>query len=129
VRKNADDLKEALEKVLAPMFCNAMTIASEDQKSKLDKLLNLWESKIKLEDDVVMQLKKPVESWGSFEKAMIDEFPQVVATINQHIDSTFEGYKQQHNAFVQHATGQIQSLANQKQQIEQQAAAAAAAAA
>ncbi|XP_068208038.1 calcium homeostasis endoplasmic reticulum protein-like isoform X2 [Palaemon carinicauda] len=127
VRKNADDLKEALEKVLAPMFCNAMTIASEDQKSKLDKLLNLWESKIKLEDDVVMQLKNPVESWGNFEKAMIDEFPQVVATINQHIDATFEGYKQQHNAFVQHANGQIQSLASQKQQMEQQAAAAAAA--
>ena len=39
VRKNADDLKEALEKVLAPMFCCAMTIASDDQKSKLDKVI------------------------------------------------------------------------------------------
>lgn len=39
VRKNADDLKEALQKVLAPMFCNAMTVASEDQKSKLDKVM------------------------------------------------------------------------------------------
>ncbi|ROT83541.1 Calcium homeostasis endoplasmic reticulum protein [Penaeus vannamei] len=98
VRKNADDLKEALEKVLAPMFCNAMTVASDDQKSKLDKLLSLWESKINLEDVVLLQLKNPVESWGAFEKGLIDEFPQVVATINQHIDATFEGYKQQHNA-------------------------------
>lgn len=40
-----------------------------------------------------------------------------------------QGYKQQHNAFVQHATGQIQALEQQKQQIEQQAAAAAAVAA
>lgn len=39
VRKNADDLKEAIEKVLAPMFCCAMTIASDDQKSKLDKVI------------------------------------------------------------------------------------------
>lgn len=38
VRKNADDLKEALQKVLVPMFCSAMTIASDDQKSKLDKV-------------------------------------------------------------------------------------------
>ncbi|XP_069162329.1 calcium homeostasis endoplasmic reticulum protein isoform X2 [Procambarus clarkii] len=133
VRKNADDLKEALQKVLAPMFCNAMTVASEDQKSKLDKsvtfqLLSLWESKINLEDVVLLQLKNPVESWAASEKALIDEFPQVVATINQHIDATFEGYKQQHNAFVQHATGQIQALEQQKQQLEQQAAAAAAAA-
>lgn len=35
-----------------------------------------------------------------------------------------QGYKQQHNAFVQHATGQIQGLEQQKQQIEQQTAAA-----
>lgn len=40
-----------------------------------------------------------------------------------------QGYKQQHNAFVQHATGQIQGLEQQKQQLEQQAIAAAAAAA
>ncbi|KAK4325591.1 hypothetical protein Pmani_003834 [Petrolisthes manimaculis] len=129
VRKNADDLKEALQKVLVPMFCSAMTIASDDQKSKLDKLLSLWESKINLEEGVLMQLKNPVESWAGFEKAQLGEFPQVVATINQHIDATFEGYKQQHNAFVQHATGQIQALEQQKQQLEQQAIAAAAAAA
>ena len=39
-----------------------------------------------------------------------------------------QGYKQQHNAFVQHATNQIQALEQQKQQLEQQAAAVAAAA-
>ena len=38
VRKNAEDLKEALQKVLAPMFSQAMTIASDDQKLKLDKV-------------------------------------------------------------------------------------------
>lgn len=54
------------------------------------QLLSLWESKINLEDVVLMQLKNPVESWGAFEKGLIDEFPQVVATINQHIDATFE---------------------------------------
>lgn len=31
-----------------------------------------------------------MESWAAFEKGLIDEFPQVVATINQHIDATFE---------------------------------------
>lgn len=54
------------------------------------QLLSLWESKINLEDVVLMQLKNPVESWGAFEKGLIEEFPQVVATINQHIDATFE---------------------------------------
>lgn len=56
----------------------------------LPQLLSLWESKINLEDVVLLQLKNPVESWGAFEKGLIDEFPQVVATINQHIDATFE---------------------------------------
>ena len=54
------------------------------------QLLSLWESKINLEDVVLLQLKNPVESWAAFEKGLIEEFPQVVATINQHIDATFE---------------------------------------
>ena len=56
----------------------------------LFQLLSLWESKIKLESLVVEQLRVPVQSWGEFEKALISEFPQVVATINSHINSTFE---------------------------------------
>lgn len=129
VRKNAEDVKDALQKVLAPMFCNAMAVASNDQKAKLDKLLSLWESKIQLESVVLQQLKTPVESWKAFEQSLVEEFPQVVQTINQHITSTFEGYAQQHNAFVEHASGQIQAIEAQKAQLQQQQQALAVAAA
>ena len=54
------------------------------------QLLSLWESKIKLEPMIVDQLRVPVQSWREFEKALVSDFPQVVATINSHIDSTFE---------------------------------------
>lgn len=61
MRKNADDLKEALEKVLVPMFCSAMTVASDDQKSKLDKVIVSWIQRLLI---IAMSIRLSViETW------------------------------------------------------------------
>jgi hypothetical protein len=38
VRKNAEELKKDLERVVVPMFCNASVNVSEDQLAKLNKV-------------------------------------------------------------------------------------------
>jgi hypothetical protein len=54
------------------------------------QLLALWEGKLKLEDDILVQLQNPKESWVALEKRNLEEFPQVIHTINLHLDTTFE---------------------------------------
>lgn len=90
MRKNADDLKESLETVLAPMYCHAVSCATDDQKAKLDKLLSLWESKMHLDEHLLNQLHSPIESWAAYEKEMLKEYPQVVATVSQHLNAAFD---------------------------------------
>jgi calcium homeostasis ER protein len=38
-RKNAEDLKKALEAVVVPMFCSTSIGITEDQQTKLNKVL------------------------------------------------------------------------------------------
>jgi calcium homeostasis ER protein len=38
-RKNAEDLKKALEEVVVPMFCSTSIGITEDQQTKLNKVL------------------------------------------------------------------------------------------
>lgn len=41
-RKNAEDLKKALEIVVVPMFCNASMDVTEEQMAKLNKVYVIW---------------------------------------------------------------------------------------
>ncbi|XP_018327704.1 calcium homeostasis endoplasmic reticulum protein isoform X2 [Agrilus planipennis] len=120
-RKNAIDLKEALEKVVVPMMCNASIGATEDQAVKLEKLLKLWESKSNyLSSQTVDKMRQPAPSYQQFKTDEIARFANEVAPLAQQTKVTFEGYQQQHQAFVCHAMQQIMDLQNQKQAIEQQ---------
>ncbi|XP_069703277.1 calcium homeostasis endoplasmic reticulum protein isoform X1 [Periplaneta americana] len=120
-RKNAEDLKKALEAVVVPMFCNSSIGITEDQQTKLNKLLNLWESKNNYFDaSVVEKLKNPSRSWSEYQAALITQHAAVITPITTATKQTYEGYQAQHQAFVQHAMQQIQTLEQQKQQVEQQ---------
>jgi len=118
-RKGSVELKEELQRVLVPMFCHAATTAPEDKRPKLEKLLSLWEGKLDLSPAILSQLQQPHETWAQVEKQFQEEFPEVVTAIAQHLDSTFDGYQQQHQAFVQHAMSQLQQLQQQRTQLEQ----------
>ncbi|XP_021925651.1 calcium homeostasis endoplasmic reticulum protein isoform X2 [Zootermopsis nevadensis] len=120
-RKNAEDLKKALEEVVVPMFCNTSIGITEDQQTKLNKLLNLWESKNNYFDaSIVEKLKNPSRSWSEYQATLITQHAAVITPITTATKLTYEGYQAQHQAFVQHALQQIQTLEQQKQQLEQQ---------
>ncbi|XP_063226601.1 LOW QUALITY PROTEIN: calcium homeostasis endoplasmic reticulum protein [Bacillus rossius redtenbacheri] len=120
-RKNAEDLKKALENVVVPMFCNASIGITEEQQSKLNKLLTLWESKNNyFEPSVMEKLKNPSRSWSEYQAGLITQHASAITPITTSTKQTYEGYQTQHQAFVQHALQQIQTIEQQKQLLEQQ---------
>ncbi|KAJ8928040.1 hypothetical protein NQ314_019452 [Rhamnusium bicolor] len=120
-RKNANDLKEALEHVVVPMFCNASIAANDDQRQKLDKLLKLWESKANyLKADTLEKMRHPLQSYQQYQSDQMAKYATEVAALAQQTKITFDGYQAQHQAFVCHAMQQIMDLQQQKQNLEQQ---------
>uniref|UniRef100_A0AAR5QEN0 Calcium homeostasis endoplasmic reticulum protein n=2 Tax=Dendroctonus ponderosae TaxID=77166 RepID=A0AAR5QEN0_DENPD len=120
-RKNACDLKDALELAVVPMFCNASIAATEEQKLKLDKLVKLWESKANyLKSDTLEKLHNPIKSYQQYQSDQMAKYATEVASIADQTKITFEGYQSQHQAFVCHAMQQIMDLQQQRQTIEQQ---------
>uniref|UniRef100_A0A1B6G4R8 Calcium homeostasis endoplasmic reticulum protein n=1 Tax=Cuerna arida TaxID=1464854 RepID=A0A1B6G4R8_9HEMI len=129
-RKNSgEELKKALEGVVVPMFCNAASMnATEEQKAKLNKLLNLWETKHHYcSAETVAKLKQPLESWQEYQADLVSSHSDVLQSLTATTKTTFQNYQSQHQAFVTHALQQIQSLEQQKQALESQNQAAAAA--
>ncbi|CAG9828947.1 unnamed protein product [Diabrotica balteata] len=121
-RKNASDLKEALERVVVPMFCNASITATAEQKQKLDKLLKLWESKTNyLKVDTLERMRNPVQSYTQYQADQVAKYQSEVSSLSQQTKVTYDGYQAQHQAFVCHAMQQIMDLQQQKQTLEQQA--------
>lgn len=120
-RKKASDLKDALESVVVPMFCNASIGATDEQKQKLEKLLKLWESKANyLAPETVEKMHQPGPSYQQYQSDQVAKYANEVANIAQQTKVTFERYKAQHQVFVCHTMQQIMDLQQQKQNLEQQ---------
>lgn len=118
-RKNTNDLKDALETVVVPMFCNASIGATEEQKNKLDKLLKLWESKANyLAPDTVEKMHQSSSSFQQYQADQLSKYSSEVSVLAQQTKATFDGYQAQHQAFVCHAMQQIMDLQQQKQTLE-----------
>lgn len=120
-RKNAHDLKEALESVVVPMFCCAHISASEDQRVKLEKLLKLWESKANyLDPNTVEKMRQPAQSYQQYQSLQMMKYSNDISTLAQQTKVTYDSYQAQHQAFVCHALQQISDLEQQKQNLEHQ---------
>ena len=61
----------------------------------------------------------PHETWSKVEKQFQDELPKVVSAITHHLDTIYEGYKQQQQAFMHHTMSQLQQLQQEKAELEQ----------
>lgn len=119
-RKNACDLKDALEVAVIPMFCNASIVASDEQRLKLDKLIKLWESKANyLKLETLEKLRNPIKSYQQYQSDQMAKYATEVTAIADQTKVTFEGYQSQHQAFVCHAMQQIMDLEQQKKSLEQ----------
>nr|CAH7729211.1 unnamed protein product [Callosobruchus chinensis] len=119
-RKNANDLKQALERVVVPMFCNASIAATDDQRLKLDKLLKLWESKMNyLDPKTLEKMHKPLQSYQQYQADQMAKYSSDISSLAQQTKLTFDSYQAQHQAFVCHAMQQIMDLQQQKQNLEQ----------
>ncbi|XP_057331002.1 calcium homeostasis endoplasmic reticulum protein isoform X2 [Microplitis mediator] len=120
-RKKSMDLRQAMENVVVPMFCNTSLAASSDQLVKLNKLLSLWESKNNYFDEsIVEKLKIPSQSWSEYQANLVAQFASAITPITTSTKQTFDNYQAQHQAFVNHALRQISNIEQQKISINQQ---------
>lgn len=115
-----------LEHVVVHMFANASLAATdEEQNGKLQKLVSLWQTKNNLfERGVLERLLAPLHIWNEYHNSLVARYSVAIAAATSTIQHTYENYRSQHHAFVNHANHQIQQLDQQKQQIEDQIAAA-----
>lgn len=120
-RKKSADLRKAMESVVVPMFCNTSLAATEEQLSKLNKLLSLWESKNNYFDEgIIEQLKQPSTSWSEYQASLVSLYAIAITPITASTKQTFDNYQAQHQAFVNHAMRQISNIEQQKLAIDQQ---------
>ena len=124
VRKNNQELKTAFEAVTVPMYTAAACLADPEQMQKLTKLLTLWETKSKFfEDSVLAKLKNFEESYSEYRREVREEYQSVVTGVEESTVKTYEGYKAQHDQFVEHAMGQIGQQLAEAERLQQQIAA------
>jgi len=111
VRKNADDLKNCLESVVIPMFCNATISkffisinyydlliiiviaagANDEQKEKLSKLLTLWGSKANFFDScAISKLQSPPSSLQEYQNSLLSQYAAVITPLTQATKATFD---------------------------------------
>ncbi|XP_012252798.2 calcium homeostasis endoplasmic reticulum protein isoform X2 [Athalia rosae] len=120
-RKKSTDLRKAMESVVVPMFCNTSLAATDEQLNKLNKLLSLWESKNNYFDEgIIEKLKQPSTSWSEYQANLVSKHASAITPITTSTKQTFENYQAQHQAFVNHAMRQIQTIEQQKIAIDQQ---------
>ncbi|RZF40697.1 hypothetical protein LSTR_LSTR007988 [Laodelphax striatellus] len=119
-RKNVESMRKSLESVVVPMFCNTALDVTDEQKSKLNKLLNLWETKNHYcSPETVEKLKNPAQSWADYQSQLIVDNCEIATPIINNMKNTLQNYTAQHQAFVSHALQQIQSLEQQKLEMQQ----------
>ncbi|XP_031776986.1 calcium homeostasis endoplasmic reticulum protein isoform X2 [Nasonia vitripennis] len=120
-RKKSLELRKAMESVVVPMFCNASLAATEEQIVKLNKLLSLWESKNNyFEEGIIEKLKNPSKSWSDYQASVMTQHANAISSIAATTKQTFDNYQAQHQAFVNHAMRQIQSIEQQKIVLDRQ---------
>ena len=115
VRKGAEDIQNALEKMVIPMFCFTKFTEGDNEENiaKLNKLLSLWESKPNyISKAAVEKLKNFTQAWSDYKNEVVTKHAVVVTQIATAIQKTFEGYQNQHLLFVHHVNLSIKVLKN-----------------
>ncbi|VDI67775.1 calcium homeostasis endoplasmic reticulum protein [Mytilus galloprovincialis] len=119
-RKNAEELKENLEKVVIPLFCKSFIGLEESRKNKLNKLLNLWETNHYFKDTTIKELKDPSSAITNYQAELVNQYTSVVSSITNSINLQYGNLRKQHNEYASHLTRQLQDQQQQLQQLIQQ---------
>ncbi|XP_064604501.1 calcium homeostasis endoplasmic reticulum protein-like [Liolophura sinensis] len=124
-RKNADDLKIALEKIVVPAFCTASTGVEEEKKQKLTKLLSLWEQNKYFSQATIEQMKDCAPVLASYQASLITDHAHIVTQITGSVQQQYSQLQKQHQEYAAHLNTQLQGQQQQLQQLLQQQQSAA----
>ena len=122
VRKGNSGMQTALESVVVPMYCSTAKVAGSDEMEKLSKLISLWTSKNKFfAEETLEAMKNPGNSFNKYKADLAEKYRSKVEEVEKQISTTYGGYKQQHEQFVDHAASNIDKQLQPKlDQLQQQ---------
>lgn len=123
-RKNAEGLKQAIEKVILGIFSTTHhTVGIEPaHQQKLQKLLSLWSNNNYFSVAVLTGLKDPATALEAFKRANEAEHQGFINVVSAATQQQYNKLQKQHLDFVNHINTQIQNLQQQAAQAAQQAA-------
>ncbi|KAK7501152.1 hypothetical protein BaRGS_00007637 [Batillaria attramentaria] len=114
VRRNVENLKESLEKVVVPIFCTARVGADEGaQQEKLSKLLKLWENHGYLNKETLEKLHDPAQALSAYQASLITDNAELVTQMTATVQQQYTALQKQHQDFCNHLTLQLTTLQQQ----------------
>ena len=84
-------------------------------------MITLWTSKNKFFTEATLdQMKSPGTSLNKYRADLAERFRGAVEEVEKQVSATYAGYKAQHEQFVNHAAGNIDTQQAQLDSLEQQ---------
>lgn len=104
------------------MYCCAADVAGdEEERSKLTKLMTLWESKGKFfSEEKLETMRNPGRMMKTYRSKLEEEFAELVEPHEKATSATYNGFKHQHQQFVDHANNSVEQQQQQLEQLQQQ---------
>lgn len=109
-RKNADELKKTLDKVVVPIFCSASIGVEAEKHQKLHKVFKLWENSKYFSQTILDQLQNPTASLAAFQASLIAEYASLIIPITSAIQNQYSLLQKQHQDFVNHLTNPMNQM-------------------
>lgn len=102
-------LQETIQRIVPPMFCLTSELADEDKKSKLSRVLDLWDSNAYLPASMLEEMKPPkmdsfLSGWKESQKKAHEAD---IGKIKREIESQYASLELQHKEFSAHVHRQI----------------------
>ncbi|CAH8567758.1 unnamed protein product [Dicrocoelium dendriticum] len=102
-------LEENIQRVVPPMFCLTSELADEDKKSKLSRVLDLWDSNAYLPPNMLEEMKPPkmdafLSEWKESQKKAHEAD---IEKIKRDIESQYASLEMQHKEFSDHVHRQL----------------------
>lgn len=110
-------MTKTLENVVVPMFCNASIIGTEEQLTKLKRILEIWSKFI--DKAILVKLTKPSTSWSDYQASIVLKFGKVITPVVISTRDIYETYLQQHRDFVNYANNEIHTIEQRSRVILQ----------
>ncbi|VDP01302.1 unnamed protein product [Soboliphyme baturini] len=118
-RKQDENMLMLLRRYIVALYCVTFQQHADDeqQRSKLEKLVGIWEKQGYFDDSTLSKLRDVHLGLQSYQLELANEYGTVVSDIIQRFRARYQQYELQHQEFARHIQQQLNSLESQQDLI------------